>query len=169
MMVDIIGYEGRYAITNDGRVWSYPRQGTKGGWLKPGVTDDGYLYVNLATARIDGRHYCTFYVSRLVAETFVPNPDDLPEVAHLDHVRTNNHFENLLWTTHKDNLLQSYAAGNYDRRGTKNSRNVLTEDQVRNIRLLRSQGAPLRQLATSLNLKEGHVTDICSRRIWKHI
>ncbi len=67
------------------------------------ASNNGYHYITL-----DGRKYA---VHRVVAEQFIPNPDELPEVDHIDHNRGNNQPSNLRWITHKDNLLarQPYA------------------------------------------------------------
>lgn len=48
---------------------------------------------------------------RLVAEAFIPNPDNLPEVNHKDSNRSNNHASNLEWVTHSDNMKHSYQKG----------------------------------------------------------
>lgn len=50
-------------------------------------------------------------VHRLVAEAFIPNPDCLPEVNHIDRNRANNHVSNLEWVTHSDNMKHSYHLG----------------------------------------------------------
>lgn len=50
-------------------------------------------------------------VHRLVAEAFIPNPDCLPEVNHIDSNRANNHVSNLEWVTHSENMKHSYGKG----------------------------------------------------------
>jgi len=64
---------------------------TKGQVLKPFVSNNGYMMVHI---RIDGKQ-TNKYVHRLVAQAFLPNPDNLPQVNHLDCDRTNNNVENL--------------------------------------------------------------------------
>lgn len=88
-MRDIPGYEGLYAATEDGRIWSYRRKK----FLKPGKGKDGYLYVILCK---DGKPK-TYRIHRLVAETYLPNPLNLPQVNHLDEDKTNNALPNLEW------------------------------------------------------------------------
>lgn len=90
-MKDIRNYEGLYAITEDGKVWSYKRNK----WLKPTLYNNGYLYVTFG----DKRHA----MHRLVAEAYIPNPDNLPEVNHKDECKTNNCIKNLEWCTHEYN------------------------------------------------------------------
>lgn len=102
------GYEGLYEVSNFGRVRSLPRNTTSGKILKPVKTKEGYLRVDLSKK---GRGNLSF-VHRLVAETFLDNPDNLPCVNHRDENPLNNRVENLEWCTHLYNM-------NY---GTRNER-----------------------------------------------
>lgn len=94
-MRDIKGYEGLYAITMTGRVWSYKRKK----FLKPVADSHNYLQVHLYK---DNKQK-NFLVHRLVAETYIPNPDGKPQVGHIDDDKTNNDWSNLYWTTAKNN------------------------------------------------------------------
>ena len=105
-------YEGLYKVSNLGKILSlnYRRTG-KAKLRKPGTNTDGYLQVQLSKNK--ERKNC--YVHRLVAETFLPNPDNLPEVNHKDEDKTNNFVflnedgtvnkkkSNLEWKTPKEN------------------------------------------------------------------
>lgn len=85
-----------YYITNQGRVWS----AVSNRWLIPTVNTRGNhqrAYVSLGRGN-------KRYVHRLVAEAFLPNPDNLPEIDHKDTNGLNNNVENLRWITHQDNL-----------------------------------------------------------------
>lgn len=92
---DLPGYEGLYRISNYGQIESLPRQGSKGGLMKGTVHKKGYLNVTL---RKNGKQ-TTAKVHRLVAETFLPNPEQLPEVNHKDENKLNNRVDNLEWCT----------------------------------------------------------------------
>ena len=94
-MNDVVGYEGLYAITSCGKVYSYRRKK----FLKPVCEKNGYLRVNLYK---DGemKHY---YVHRLVAEAYLPNPEGLPQVNHKDENKANNCLQNLEWCDPKYN------------------------------------------------------------------
>ena len=99
-MKDIKGYEGLYAVTSCGKVYSYKRKR----FLKPTDNGHGYLYVGLIK---DGqRKMCR--VNRLVAEAYIPNPDNLSDVDHIDNDKTHNYVNNLQWITHRDNNRKSH-------------------------------------------------------------
>lgn len=94
-MRDIRGYEGLYAITSCGKVWSYKRQK----FLKQGKKADGYYRVCLC--KNGEKKY--YYIHRLVAEAYLPNPDNKPQVNHKDENKEHNWVSNLEWMTAKEN------------------------------------------------------------------
>lgn len=73
------------------------------------MNTDGYKQCKLCR---DGE-YITVRVHQLVAKTFIPNPDDLPEVNHKNFDRTDNRVENLEWATHEENIRYSIRAGRH--------------------------------------------------------
>ena len=94
---DIKDYEGYYQISNLGRIKSLPRNGTikSERIIKGAISKNGYLRVCLQKNGIK----TNFLVHRLVAEAFIPNPDNLPQVNHKDEDKTNNIYTNLEWCT----------------------------------------------------------------------
>lgn len=107
-MKDIKGFEGLYAITSCGRVWSHRRKI----FLKPCTKKHGYKEVFLRNNGYN-KH---FYIHRLVAEAYLPNPDNFPVVNHKDENPSNNCLQNLEWTSQKANC-------NYGNRNNKISSN----------------------------------------------
>ena len=88
-----------YCVSTDGEVFSIKGEGYRR--LKQYPKTHGYLYV--ALFRNGKRYYRR--VHRLVAEAFIPNPDNLPEVNHKDEDKTNNLASNLEWCTAHDNKV----------------------------------------------------------------
>jgi len=104
---DIEGYEGLYQVSTLGRVRSLPRiscQGhpLKGGYRKP-QNRSGYLSICLHKEGV----WSKYLMHRLVATTFIPNPENKPEVNHIDGNKHNNRVENLEWCTKSENLMHA--------------------------------------------------------------
>lgn len=99
MWIKIKGFEN-YEVSTSGEVRSlnYARSG-ECKQLKPTKMRNGYLLV--AFSKCNKRYTKT--VHRLVAEAFIPNPDNLSDVDHINGDRTDNRVENLRWCSHKDN------------------------------------------------------------------
>ena len=101
---DIKNYEGCYQVSNLGRVKSLKRK-----WvineriLRPDITLKGYLIVNLCK-----KGKCkTYRVNRLVALTFIKNPNNYPEVDHKNRIKCNNEIDNLRWVNGSMNQRNS--------------------------------------------------------------
>ena len=101
----VVGYEGLYEVSSYGRVRSLDRYDSrnhfcKGKILKLQTAGRGYLSVELSS---NGKTK-KFLVHRLVAEAFITNPDNLPEVNHINEDKTNNRVDNLEFCNHKYNV-----------------------------------------------------------------
>lgn len=117
---DIDGFEGHYQVSVDGEMKSF--HNGKERILKPGKNTNGYLTVDLYK---DGKRK-TFLVHRLVAQAFIPNPDNLPEVNHINEDKTDNRVENLEWCSRKYNA--NWGTG-IQRRVEKRSKPVIALDR----------------------------------------
>lgn len=123
---DVVGFEEYFRVSNLGNVFSKRTNKI----LKPVLSKTGYLTIPTKIGGRNGKNYC-FKVHRLVAEAFIPNPDDKPYVNHLDSDRTNANVENLEWCTHQENMNHAVTFGNlnndYKRGCSKHSDEVLME------------------------------------------
>ena len=98
---DVRGYEGRYQVSNYGRVRSVQYKGSPRIYvLKPCYGSTRYPLVTLVDKDGKSRNE---HIHRMVAEAFIPNPDNLPYVMHIDESRTNCYVDNLKWGTGIEN------------------------------------------------------------------
>ena len=106
---DIKGYEGKYQVSNYGNVRSLMYHNAKGikriSLLKPATDNRGYFRCALSKNNI----LKTYKVHRLVAQAFIPNPNNYPQINHLDGNKKNNNTENLEWCTNSANQIHAYS------------------------------------------------------------
>lgn len=103
MWADVLGWEGIYQISDQGRLKSF-KVYPEGVILKLNNCKGDYFRVVLQSI---GKTRKSISVHRLVAEHFIPNPQRLPEVNHIDGNKQNNRADNLEWCTRKDNLAHA--------------------------------------------------------------
>ena len=140
---DIKGYEGRYQISNHGKVKSLSRKaGTV--YLKEKIlsnkrlTKDGYPRVSLR----DGEKFKEFKIHRLVATHFIDNPHNKETVNHIDGDKTNNHVDNLEWSNRNEQMYHAYKLRlKTSISGSDNSQSKLTNEQVKEIRRTFKKGS----------------------------
>jgi len=102
---DIKGYEGLYQVSNLGNVRSYYKD-KEGKILSAGLKPEGYKYVNLHSDKNKN-----FYIHRLVALAFIPNPQNKTQVNHINGIKNDNRLDNLEWATSSENRLHAYKIG----------------------------------------------------------
>lgn len=122
---DVVGYEGLYKVTQDGDVISLERVDARGirrkeRKLKPATATTGYLVLGL-TKNGKSRQNT---VHRMVAEAFIPNPENKPQVNHIDGVKSNPSACNLEWATSSENNHHAVATGLKQRRFGRRARNI---------------------------------------------
>ena len=111
-------YSDQYEVSSDGHI----RNSKTKRILREFIGNDGYL-----RTQFDGK---TRLIHRVVAETFLENPNNLPEVNHIDGNKQNNSVYNLEWCNRNYNLKHAYSVGLRSAKGTNNSRCKLSEDNV---------------------------------------
>lgn len=168
----VVGYEGYYMVSNLGRVrsltiWTklvrngveYERK-RRGRVLKQQNCSNGYKQVHLAK---DGLHKI-HRVHRIVAEAFVDNPVNLPEVNHKDGDKQNNCASNLEWCTHSYNTHYR----DYRKHGERNGMSKLKANQVKEIKRRRESGEKLKTIADDFGISVHHVSNIARGVRWGH-
>jgi len=159
---DIKGYEGIYQLSKDGKVLSKARQGAKTKVLK-GARGE-YLCVHLTKNGKTKKKR----IHRLLAEMFIPNPDNKPQVNHKDGNKYNNSLENLEWVTNGENVKHAYDKGLIKpRRGELNGNSKLTEKQVAEIRDIASRSGRYygrKELSLRYGVSECTIKEVVNRR-----
>ena len=171
---DIAGYEGLYQVSNLGRIKSLDKRipsklrnqvytVKKGKMLVPNCNNNsGYFKVRLTK---EGKTF-NCLVHRLVAEAFLQNNDNKPQVNHKDGNKLNNKVENLEWSTNKENRKHALA-NNLHVCGEKCTWSKLTEENVIFIRA--NKDASAKELAEKFNVSVSTIKDIINNRTWKQL
>lgn len=161
----VVGYEGLYEVSTDGRVRTVEHI-TNGRTITP--TELAIrIYKSQRYARVRlyrGGKSKDCMVHRLVAEAFIPNPDNKPQVNHINGDRSNNRVENLEWCTASENQRHAFRAGLKDIEDTithtrKKVRQIDADGNV--VKIWRSMSDAARELG----LHVSNISHCCSGRI----
>jgi|SaaInlStandDraft_6_1057023.scaffolds.fasta_scaffold131786_1 hypothetical protein len=150
-MIDIVGYENQYAITDNGQIWSYKTNK----FLKPTLSTSGYPAVNLHK---DGTRQ-KGSIHRLVAQAYINNPESKLEVNHIDGDKLNNAISNLEWCTRKENVSHAHKMGLYNTKAVRDGhdRHIKFDDitviMLRNI--YKFTGKPIHKIASAYKASYG--------------
>lgn len=148
------GFENKYLVSNHGEVKSLFNNKI----LKGFIDVFGYHQV------LFGKTHKKMH--RLVAEHFIPNPENKRCVNHLDSVKTNNHISNLEWATHSENTIHQFSMG-YKVAEMENRWNSnIDETQILCIRACISEGIPKKELASYFNINVATINRCLSGKHW---
>jgi hypothetical protein len=181
-MKAIPGYEGLYAVTKDGRVWSYPRKWKSGRsrnsnnqhlgkWLKPQKHTGGYLFVGLSATSGQVRR---MYIHRVVALTYLTNGKCLAEVNHKNTDKTDNRVSNLGWCTRQQNAKHArkhnlYLGPKNPARGERHPDTLLRDADVLDIRRRAGKGEKPRFILKDYPIARTTYYEMISGHTWKHL
>lgn len=164
-IVDINGYEGLYAVTDDGRVWSH----SSNKWLKSPNNTWGYpkvcLYVN-GKGKVHTVH-------RLVAEAFCVRAENCTEVNHIDGDKANNVASNLEWVTPSQNAQHAWDTGlranNYGIYSAQKARRAFSRQAVVAIRQMIEAGWSQASIARLYECSKGSIYKIASGQSYREV
>ena len=162
----INGEMTRYEVSTDGNVFSINKDGTEKK-LKHFITDDGYHRVVI---HLHGVKY-TKQVHRLVATAFIPNPNNKPQVNHINGDKNKNYVENLEWATPKENIVHAWKTGLSHPAYCENHPNaVYTDNQIHKVcqELVKNQ-LTMMEIAELTGVTYTVVKQIRTHIIWNHI
>ena len=143
-----------YEITRDGKVINKHTGHT----LAPQPNGKGYLRVSIGKKLM--------FIHRLVAEKYIPNPENKPQVNHKDGNKLNNCVDNLEWVTNQEN--RNHAVDNdLQVIGERCSWAKLTEENVKEIRA--NPGYENEYWARKFKVSRGTINDVVNYRTWKHV
>ena len=163
--VDISGYEGKYAINREGRIYVY-------GYIRDPSLNKPNIYAR--TSLIKNKKNKQHFMHRLIAEAHIPNPDNYPVINHKDGNKQNNSIDNLEWCTVTHNNKHAYDMGlkknsvkQYNA-SAKQKRAIKYEDAEEIRRLYKTGNYTQRQLGDMCDIHHSTVSNIISGKNYKH-
>lgn len=161
--IDGIRYESPYIVTSNGKIFSTHKSKIKE--IKPVKQKNGYYLVHL---HINKKSYYRWH-HRIVAETFIPNPENKKQVNHKDGNKSHNYVDNLEWTTPKENVAHAFS-NNLRKCGENSSHTVLSEKTVRKIcKMLEENKLTMHEIADKVNAQYYIVFYIKKKKFWKEV
>jgi len=169
---DIKGYESLYQVSNYGRVKrlgktverSYHGNIQYKEKILKIKTTNTYHQIGL-TKNKTRKHYL---LHRIVCIAFIPNPNNKPEVNHINGLKNDNRVENLEWVNASENIKHAFKSGLKSQKGQKNNASKLNNKQVYDIKYIK-KNFDQRDLAKEYNVSVSLINYIINNKIWKHI
>lgn len=166
----VVGYQGRYIVSNLGQIKSLPNSRRKTEMLLSQSRHkvSGHHIVRLTGSR-EGRHFQkAHYVHSLVLEAFVGPCPDKQEGCHKDGNPSNNSLSNLRWDTRKGNQADRKAHGT-DNSGERNGQAKFTDSDVIAIKARLANGDRVGQIANDYGVRHGAISLIKNQKRWNHV
>lgn len=162
---DVEGFERLYQVSNLGNVKSLANSKTKSEKiLKYSLGRRGYCQVVLSKS--NNKYYMR--VHRLVAQAFIPNPENKPEVNHINGIRNDNRVENLEWCTQSENQIHAYRIG-LQLSGENIGTSKLKNADIPIIRQMLTEGITQIEIAEKYNVAQSQISLIKLGKNWKHV
>lgn len=163
---DIPGFTG-YKINENGEVFSYKGKKTRGHKMATVITNCGYVHVSLVYTKGKSK---PFLMHRLVAQTFIPNPENKPQINHIDGNKENNHITNLEWCTSSENRQHAIQTGLHKAVQGEDQwmAKLSNQDAIDAINMLLN-GATNDDVASKFNLHARYVSLVRHKKRWAHL
>jgi hypothetical protein len=166
------GFEGRYEVSNFGSIRSLDmyinnphgsKSFKKGRTLRQTKNGKGYLAVKLCLNGLQK----SLVVHRIVAEAFVPNKMNYPQVNHLNGIKSDNRTDNLEWCTNRQNIIHAYNNGLIKtNKGEAHHMSKLKQTEVDEIRVFLSNGETMSSLARKYSVTVTSIYHIKIKKTW---
>lgn len=158
---EIEGYNGDYLVSDKGRILSKKRGRVK--YRK--LTKDSYGYYVLVLTNNGKRKHLK--VHRIVAETFIENPDLKKSVNHKNGIKTDNRVENLEWMSFRENMIHAYD-NNLIKSIEETGVSKITMNEANQIRsILEQKMCTKKDISACYGISKSNINHIISNRIWK--